>query len=183
MTWKQWCIRKLKSPDALIVKVGDLAWRGYSLEAQLEIASPMSGGWFSVRIMQGNSGELSGYYELRLSKNGIVAALYMDNRRLESFSVPTVVEEGAWHDLRIIPSNGKISFHLDEALIAQLTDMGLSGYADMCSTKGTHVYVDNVIISGPNIPNTGPSGPNSSAAEPGPNLSITWGEVKRARIF
>ena len=171
---------QFKGADALIVKVGEPTWKGYSLEAQLKIAGPMGAGWFSVRVMQGNAGQLDGYYEIRLSKTGIIAALYVNSRCLESFWVPIALEENVWHSMTITPSNGKLSFYLDQALIAQLTDMGLSGYVDMCSTKGTHVYVDNVTISGPNIPDTGPSGPNSFAVEPGSKLATTWGEVKRA---
>jgi len=171
---------QFKGADALIVKVGEPTWKGYSLEAQLRIAGPMGAGWFSVRVMQGNAGQLEGYYEIRLAKTGIIAALYVNSRCLESFWVPMALEENVWHSMTITPSNGKLSFHLDQALIAQLTDMGLSGYVDMCSTKGTHVYIDNVTISGPNIPDTGPSGPKSFAAEPGSKLATTWGEVKRA---
>lgn len=171
---------QFKGADALIVKVGEPTWKGYSLEAQLKIAGPMGAGWFSVRVMQGNAGQLDGYYEIRLSKTGTIAALYVNGRRLESFWVPIPVEENAWHRMTITPSNGKVSFYLDDVLIAQLTDMELSGYVDMCSTKGTHVYVDNVTISGPNIPDTGPSGPNSFSAESRSKLATTWVQVKRS---
>lgn len=174
---------QFKGPDALIVKVGDPLWTEYSLEAQLMIAKSVSSGWFSTRIMQGSTGELSGYYEIRLSRSGILAALYVNNRCMESFRVPTIIEENVWHHLRINPSNGKVSFYLDDALVAQLTDMGLSGYADMCSTKGTHVYIDNVAISGPNISSTGPSGPNSFGIERIPKQVVTWAQAKGASAF
>lgn len=171
---------QFKGADALIVKVGDATWKGYSLEAQLKIAGHKGAGWFSIRVMQGNAGQSDGYYEIRLSRTGTIASLYVNNRRLESFWVPIPVEENVWHDMRITPSNGKLSFCLDDVLIAQLTDMELSGYVDMCSTKGTHVYVDNVAISGQNVPDTGPSGPNSFAVKPRLKLATAWGEVKRA---
>jgi len=171
---------QFKGADALIVKVGEPTWKGYSLEAQLKIAGHKGAGWFSIRVMQGKTGQLDGYYEIRLSRTGTIAALYVNNRRLESFWVPIPVEENVWHRMAITPSNGKVSFYLDDVLIAQLTDMELSGYVDMCSTKGTHVYVDNVTISGPDIPDTGPSGLNSFSAETRSKLATTWGEVKRA---
>jgi hypothetical protein len=170
---------QFRGAGPLIVKVGNSSWKGYSLEARVRIAKFTNGGWFSIRILQGNTGKLSGYYEFRLAKSEIAAALFVNNRRVESFRVPTVVEEGLWHRIKIHPSNGKVSFYLDEVLTAQLTDLGLSGYTDICTTKGTHVYVDDVAISGPNIPDTGPSGPNSFVVEPRSKLAITWGEIKR----
>lgn len=175
---------QFKGADSLIVSLGDQTWKGYSLEARVKIARFAGGGWFSVRILQGNAGDLSGYYELRLAQAGTWSALYIDNRLAESFRVPEPVEEGIWHFLRIVPANGKISFYLDENLIAQLTDAGLSGYIDMCSTKDTHAYVEDVSISGANIPDTGPSGPNSFFVKPESKLSITWGKLKaRPDIF
>jgi len=172
---------QFRGADSLIVKVGSPSWEGYSLEARVKIAEFMGGGWFSTRILQSNTGDRTGYYELRLAQGGIVSALYVNDHCVESFQVPIVVEENLWHSVKINPSNGKVSFYLDEILIAQFTDVGLSGYADMCSTKGTHVYVDDVGISGPNIPDTGPSGPNSFAIESRSKLAITWGEVKKSK--
>ena len=174
---------QFKSADPLILKIGDPSWKGYSLEAQVKIAEFAGGGWFSIRILQDNSGELSGYYELRFGQGAIIAALHVNNRCMESFRVDETVEEKIWHRVKMTPSNGKVLFYLDEVLIAQLTDLGLSGYADMCSTKGTHVYVDDVVISGPNIPDTGPSGPKSFSVTPCSKLTTTWGRIRRMKAL
>ena len=173
---------RFKGPDSLIVKVGSPSWEGYSLEARVKIVEFTNGGWFSARILQGSVEDRNGYYEICLAQGGIVAALYVNNHCLESFRVPTVVEENVWHRVKINPSNGKVSFYLDGVLMAQLTHLGLSGYTDMCSTKGTHIYVDDIAISGPNIPNTGPSGPNSFAVRHQLKLVITWGEIRQLSI-
>ena len=169
---------QFKGVDSLIVKVGEPSWKGYSLNARVRIAEFMRGGWFSIRTLQNIAGDPTGYYELHLSQSGIVAALYTNNRCVESFLIPTAIEEKVWHSVRISPSKGKMSFYLDGLLIAQLTDVGLSGYVDICSTKGTHVYVDDVIISGPNIPDTGPSGPNSFAVASSSKWITTWGRIR-----
>ncbi|MFC1718262.1 hypothetical protein ACFL6S_31690 [Candidatus Poribacteria bacterium] len=169
---------QFKGADSLIVKVGEPLWKGYSLKARTKIVEFVRGGWFSIRTLQNNTGDPTGYYEFHLSQSEIIVALYVNNRRVESFRVPTAIEEKIWYSVRISPSKGKMSFYLDEVLIAQLTDVGLSGYMDMCSTKGTHVYVDDVTISGPNIPDTGLSGPNSFAVPARSKLITTWGRVK-----
>jgi len=169
---------RFKGADSLIVKSGESFWKDYSLEVRVKIAEFAPGGWFSIRTLQNNIGDTTGYYEFQLSQNAVVAALYTNKRCVESFRVPTAIDEKAWNDVKIIPSNGRMSFYLDGVLIAQLADVGLSGYMDMCSTKGTHVYVDDIIISGPNIPSTGPSGPNSFAVAAPSKLISTWGKIK-----
>ena len=169
---------QFKAADPIIVKVGEPSWERYSVVARVKIAEFVRGGWFSIRILQNNAGDTTGYYELRLGQNEVIAALYKNKRCVESFRIPGIMEEKAWHRVRIDSSDRKVSFYLDGLLIAQLTDVGLSGYTDMCSTKGTHVYVDDVIISGPNIPDTGPSGPNSFAVAFRGKLPTSWGKVK-----
>ena len=169
---------RFKAADPLIMKVGEPSWERYSLAARIRIAEFVRGGWFSIRIFQNNTGDNTGYYEFHLGQDAVIAALYINNRCVESFRVPGIMEEKVWHSVKIESSNRKVSFYLDGLLIAQLADVELSGYTDMCSTKGTHVYVDDVVISGPNIPDTGPSGPNSFAvAFPG-KLPTSWGKVK-----
>ena len=170
---------QFKSADSLIVKVGKPSWKRYSLAARVKIAEFIRGGWFSILILQNNTGDTTGYYELHLDQNAIIAALYVNNRCVESFRTPGIIEEKAWHSIRIDSSNGKVSFYLDGVLLAQLSDVGLSGYTDMCSTKGTHVYVDDVVISGPKISNTGPSGPNSFNVAFRGKLPASWGKIKQ----
>ena len=172
---------QFKNPDSLIVKLGESSWSGYSLEARVKIAEFVNGGWFSIRILQGG-GDSSGYYELRIAQSWVMASLYLNNLCKESFRVPEELKEDTWYSVKIIPSNGRISIHLDDSLIAQLSDVGLSGYADMCATKGTHVYVDDVSISGPNIPDTGPSGINSFAVTTLSMTAIKWGGIKRDKL-
>jgi len=169
----------LKGADSLFVKVGDPLWKGYSFETQVKIAEFTNGGWFSIRTLQGSTGDLTGYYELRFTQSGTIAMLHVNNQHVESFRVPEVLEENVWHSVKIESSNGKVLFYLDGVLTAQLTDLKLSGYVDICSTKGTHVYIDSVVIPGPNVPDTGPSGPNSFAVYPRSKSISTWGKTKQ----
>jgi 3-keto-disaccharide hydrolase len=169
---------RFKGADSLIVKLGESFWKDYSLDVRVKIAEFVRGGWSSIRTLQNNVGDATGYYEFQLSQSAVFAALYTNKRCVESFRVPMEIDEKAWYDVKIRPSNGKMSFYLDGVLIAQLADVGLSGYLDMASTKGTHVYMDDVVISGPNIPSTGPSGPNSFAVTPRSKLISTWAEIK-----
>ena len=170
---------QFKGADPIIAKLGDAPWKGYSLKARVKIARFANSGWFSIRILQGASGDLSGYYELRLAKKGTIAALYVNNHCVESFRTLEEIKENVWHRVEIKLSDGKVSVYLDGVLIAKLTDMKLSGYMDMCSIKGTHTFVDDIVISGPNIPDTGPSGLNSFAVKPRLKLATTWGKIKQ----
>lgn len=137
--WRSLCSLRFKGADSLIVKLGESFWKDYSLEVRVKIAEFVRGGWFSIRTLQNNVGDVTGYYEFQLSQSTVFAALYTNKRRVESFRVPIAIDEKAWHDVKISPSNGEMSFYLDGVLLAQLSDVGLSGYLDMASTKGTHV--------------------------------------------
>jgi len=173
---------RFKGSDSLIVKLGEPLWKDYSLELRVKIAEFVNGGFFSIRILQGGTGDPSGYYELRLIQDLTVASLYVNDLCMESFREPAELKENAWHSVKITPSNGRISLYLDDSPIAHLTDMGLSGYMDICTTKGTHAYVDDVVISGPNIPDTGPSGFNSFAVAARSSFAIAWGKIKRRLV-
>lgn len=169
---------QFKGDGQLIVKIGEASWKGYSLEARVKISEFANGGWFSVRVLQSNNGDLIGYYELRLSASGTLVDLYLNNRLLESFRTVAPIEENVWYHLSVIPTEGKIRFYLDKVVIAQLSDVNLTGYIDFCSTKGTFALMDNVIVSGPNVPDTGNSGPNSFGVKTNLKSTTTWGYMK-----
>jgi len=169
---------QFKGTDRLILKLGESSWENYSFESRLNVCEFAAGGSFSLRVMQSSEGDHSGYYELSLSSSGTTAALYLENRCVESFRSDTFVEENKWYNLRVELDGEKISFYFDDVLVARLTEVELSGYLDMCSTKGTHVYIDEVVISGKNIPETGESGINSPAEGENLKFAVTWGEIK-----
>lgn len=169
---------RFKGQDSLIAKVGDDSWNRYSLKLRFKTDGFANNGHFSVRVMQSNDGDAVGYYELIITQKELLASLYVNNQRLESFRVPETIQNSKWYTLEIKPSNAKISFCLNEILVAQLADVNLSGYVDICSTKGSVFYVDDVVISGINVPDTGPSGPNSFTIGHFHHANSTWGKLK-----
>lgn len=172
---------QFKGAGSIIAKIGELSWKEYSFEVRVRINKFANGGYFSIRVLQNNEGETAGYYELRLSPTGTQTGLYLNNRLLESFRAVEPIEENIWYHVRIIPTDGKMRFYLDKIVIAQLTDANLHGYIDFCSIKDTHVFMDEVVVTGPNVPNTGKSGPNSFAVKTNHKFKTVWGFRKSIR--
>jgi len=86
---------------------------------------------------------------------------------------PPQIDE--WYRLRIDQKGNKISFYIDDELKNQSND-------DLHPSGGVGLYAynaivefDNVVITGDDIPDTGPSG---YAVKPKAKLTATWASMK-----
>jgi len=84
---------------------------------------------------------------------------------------------GEWHRLEITTIGNEISFYIDDELHYQRTD-------DLHPSGGVFLFAydsitefDNVVITGDDIPDAGPSG--GHAVQPEAKLATTWGRLKR----
>jgi len=90
--------------------------------------------------------------------------------------LPGSPQIGKWYRLGIDAKGSEISYYIDGELEYQRDD-SLHPSGGVClSVFDAIVELDNVVITGDDIPNVGPSG---YAVEPEAKLSTTWGSVKR----
>lgn len=83
---------------------------------------------------------------------------------------------GEWHRLEIATIGNEISFYIDGELQFQTNDDLHPSGGVMLFAYDSITEFDNVIITGDDIPNVGPSG---YAVEPEAKLATTWGAIKR----
>ncbi|MBM3239705.1 hypothetical protein FJZ31_25760 [Candidatus Poribacteria bacterium] len=86
---------------------------------------------------------------------------------------------GEWHRIRIDVVGNEISYYIDDKLQHQVND-------NLHKSGGVFLYAyhaivefDNVVITGDDIPDVGPSGyPIKQPVQPKSKLTSTWGRVK-----
>ena len=70
-----------------------------------------------------------------------------------------------------------LEFHFDDRLVTEYEDeTALPGTVEFSAADGMLVHVDDVVITGPRIPNIG--GPRDVALKS--HLATTWGEIKNS---
>ena len=90
--------------------------------------------------------------------------------------LPGKPEVGKWYRLEIAAIGNTISFYVDgELLFERKDDSHPSGGVSLWAYDAI-VEFDNVVITGDDIPDTGPSG---QAVQPEAKLVTSWGAIKR----
>jgi hypothetical protein len=88
-------------------------------------------------------------------------------------------ELNRWYHLKLVASKDHFGFYIDGKLMLEYVDgMHAAGKVAIGGAfKMTTAHFDNVVISGPNIPN---GGPGLSPVQLRSKLTTTWGHIKRA---
>jgi len=82
---------------------------------------------------------------------------------------------GEWHRIRIDVVGNEISFYIDDKLQHQRNDNLHTSGGVFLYAYNAIVEFDNVVITGDDIPDVGPSG---YAVQPKSKLTSTWGRLK-----
>lgn len=92
---------------------------------------------------------------------------------------PFPIEVGRWYNLRMTLAEGHIEAYLNNELIAEWDDKSEDSGKVGLHAKGIEVRFDNVVITGDEIPDVGPSG--YATVEQTGKLATMWGSTKRGR--
>lgn len=81
-----------------------------------------------------------------------------------------------WIPVKIVAANESFEFYFDNHLVAQYNDeKAKPGTVTFWSQSRLSVHLDDIAISGPQIPDIGPR-----SVDPGLNSAATWGDIKNS---
>ena len=87
------------------------------------------------------------------------------------------IELNQWFPIKIVVDRDYLEFHFDDRLVTQYEDKtARPGTVRFRAVHGMLVHVDDVVISGPRIPNIG--GPHNIDIKK--HLATTWGKIRNA---
>ena len=106
-------------------------------------------------------------------EEGAIQAIQRASVEFEDLRRP--IEQNRWYPVKIVAKESDFEFYFDDNLVVQYEDKdAVPGTVGFDASDGIHVNLDDVVITGPRIPNIG--GPHRVAPEA--RLATTWGEVK-----
>lgn len=123
------------------------------------------------------------YFVFRINKNGdgsVKSEIFSANGKTRSsVRIPFSIFLDRWYHIKGTLTKDILKIEVDGKLVQtndwsddNLPSKGNIGFA----IGGGEAYIDNVIISGPGIPN---GGPGFSTVQPKSKLTSTWGRIKR----
>lgn len=163
------------------IAIGDASWTDYSVQANIKIleATPVLQHGASIFL---RFADINRFYGATIDPPPLdtqVVALrhpkIVDN--LFAFlGVFWGIKLNTWYKLKLVAKGAHFDVYLDDVLVTAFDDDTVaSGRAGLFIIKA-HAHFDDVIITGDEIPDGGPS-----AIEPKSKLVTTWGKMKQAR--
>ena len=106
-------------------------------------------------------------------ENGVMGVIRRVGFGLERFRCRIKLDQ--WLPIKIVVDRDYLEFHCDDRLVTQYEDKtARPGTVRFSAFQGMLVHVDDVVITGPRIPNIG--GPHNVDLKT--HLATTWGEIK-----
>jgi hypothetical protein len=167
---------------------GDVSWTDYTIECDVKLVEDHGAGDFAliVRVSSGNAG-----YGFLVGDWVGESAAY--TQKWPDLSMKVIqplepLELGVWHHLKLEVEDNEFTYWInDEMAIEYDDDLYRSGKLGFGVANYT-VRCDNVVITGPDVPNIVPDtwpnedvGPGRSV-KPGGRLITTWASIKRSAI-
>ena len=85
------------------------------------------------------------------------------------------IKLGRWLPIRIVAQGNNFEFHFDDNFVTQYEDEdAVPGTVGFQISSRMVVHLDDVVITGPEIPNIG----SPLSVNPEVRLATTWGEIK-----
>ena len=108
-------------------------------------------------------------------EKGIEGMIHRQTLRAKHLRRPIKLDR--WLLIKIVAEENYFEFHFDDNFVTQYEDeTAVPGTVSFQVSSGLVVHLDDVAITGPEIPNIG--GPHS--VNPEARLGMTWGEIKNS---
>jgi len=161
------------------ITIGDTSWTDYSVQANIKVLEEnISCGPCGANIVLRFSG-VNRFYTAGIAPPPAVSkVICLQHPKLDKpfRGVPWGLKLNTWYKLKLVAKGAHFDVYLDDALVTAFDDDTVaSGRARLLFGKA-RVHFDDVIITGDEIPDGGPS-----ALEPKSKLVTTWGKMKQAR--
>ena len=108
-------------------------------------------------------------------KKGLEGKILRETFGLKNLRQPIKLDR--WLPIEIVAEQNYFEFHFDDNFIIQYEDeTAVPGTVRFQVDSGMLVHLDDVVITGPDVPNIG----SPQSVSPEPHLATTWGEIKNS---
>ncbi len=172
-------------------------WDSYTLTCRIRFAELQMNGIFGigVRRNEGHFGEMAEHEMLVLPIRQYVQVTSVPpdfkfdretgrgegrihRKLLKPKHLRRPIKQKRWLPIKIVAEEDNFEFHFDDNFVTQYEDKtAVPGFVRFQADTGMLVYLDDVAITGPEIPDIG--GPHSETPEA--HLATTWGKIKQPR--
>jgi len=161
---------------------GKPKWRNYTIECKIKI---LGGGMRWGGMVARYQDTIRTYLFCLVVGIGAEGALstvgFMERNQVQQFPV----ELDTWYKLKLEVDKNDFKFYVGDKLLIELNDRTFDSGIVGLIVLDAHVHFDDVIITGPEIPDGGywdsAKHPKGKAVEAKGKLAATWGEIKRSR--
>jgi hypothetical protein len=174
-----------KIPDnwATCLVTGHMEWADYDLRVKVRF-SKRQAGWAGLGIaLRSQENVITGFYSLAfLLDRDQVAAYKRVGFNITSFTIrPIDAVPDKWYLLQITADGKHIQFYVNGELLTDANDTTFASGKICLWLANVHAYFDDVIVSGPNIPDGGHWDISKHGETVGPldKLAMIWGRLKR----
>jgi len=159
--------------------IGDVSWKDYTIECDVKltemIPSQFAYNMAGVVVYCNNGDRLSGYYFGDFQKAMSFWAYEYDHNFLFNQAQAFPISLRKWYRMKVEAKGKKYSLKIDGKKIHQFTGTRFESGRVGVGLGGAEAHFDNVIITGNDVPNVGPSG---YAVHPKAKLTTTWGRLR-----
>jgi hypothetical protein len=179
----QWANAPAFVCSAIILALEGVAlWKDYSVVCKAKLVEKLGGEPFfgiCFRALPPWEGDHQEDYQVVIWPDERKATFYeigqnADQQHLE-VPLPFDISENTWYKLEVIAEGEHFGFHINDELIGSFDDDSRPSGTVLLMLRDAHVHFDDVVITGPEIPDGGPGFAVTSQSK----LAAIWGSVKR----
>jgi hypothetical protein len=113
-------------------------------------------------------------YQALIAPESNEVVFYEEDQETSVVSLPFDILEDTWYELKVVAEGDHFEFYIDNELIESFDDDSFTSGGIDLGVANTHVHFDDVVITGPEIPNGGPGFAVTAESK----LATMWGSVK-----
>ncbi len=168
-------------PDmAEIIITGDVGWRNYTVRCKIKfMGEPPPSGSAGLTFRDSNMAWGRYSFGINADEDTAVGNKSVEPNVTQPSEVPLdfTLSEDTWYELEIIVEGDHFEFYIDGEPAGEFDDKSLSSGNVGLFVRNTQAHFDDVVITGPEIPDGGPGFAITSQSK----LATVWGSVKRGK--